>query len=131
MGTLIVGKTNLAKLWGHHINDAGMRVDVVKTNDDAAMQLRTCSYRVVVLDLEGDTEDNAFALTDYACVRQPEAQVVFVADKPSLLDGSLFRFCVNMGGLLSKSTPPGDLAALVGHLANTGDGRKQVSGLAI
>lgn len=115
MHILIVQENHdLGRLWAAHLEREGHTTHLVHSQTQAidVLQLREC--RVIVLDLLLQ-DGSAFAVSDYASYRWPEARVVFVTSSTFFSDGSIFRHASNACAFLREDTDPDDLAKVVTH----------------
>ena len=117
MPALIVQSNQaLADLWIRHLRRLGCEADLALTETLAFEHLRRREYKAIVVDLVL-SDGSAFAVSDYASYRQPEAKVIFVTNTRFFSDGSIFRHCANACAFLPTATPPSDLATMVQHYA--------------
>lgn len=122
MHVLIV-ETNsgLGEIWARHLERFGTRVTLAETQAKAVQALTDTQFEVIVLDLIIDADGGALAVADFACYRQPQARVIFVTNTSFFSDGSIFQYCVNAAAMVSSTTSPEDLAALIDHHAASGN----------
>ena len=119
MNVLIVeSNENLAQVWARHLKRQGGYVKVAKNAEDATQLIEHQSFDVIVLDLVLES-GSAFAVSDVANFRQPQARVVFVTNTNFFSDGSIFRHSSNACAFVPSATEPHDLAALVEHHAQS------------
>lgn len=117
MDVLIVeSKAELGALWQRHLVRLGAKVTLVHTQDDAIAALRRSDFQIMVLDLVLET-GSAFAVSDFASYRRPDARVIFVTNTSFFSDGSIFAHSTNACAYVQSETPPEDLAAMVEHYA--------------
>lgn len=110
--------TGLSGLWARHLGRHGFSTRTAATLDQAFDLLRTDQFGVIILDLmlQGDA---ALAVSDYASVIQPEAQVILVTNTSFFSDGSIFRICTNARAFVPADTAPEDLANMAEHYARS------------
>ena len=115
MRVLIVeSRSELGQLWQRHLERLGMQADRAGTQEEAIAYLSNSPVDIIVLDLV--LEDGpALAVSSFANVRQPEAQIIFVTSTSFFSDGSIFAQVENARAFLSSDIPPDDLAAMVEH----------------
>lgn len=91
-----------------------MHVACVQTQDAAIDHIQRHQVDIIILDvvIEGGS---AFAVSDYANYRQPDARVIFVTNTTFFSDGSIFRHSANARAFMPSGTSPEDLAAMVEH----------------
>lgn len=122
MNVLIVESSkDLATVWRRHLERMGAVVYTADTQDSATDLLHEIPFSVIVLDLVLE-EGSALAVADFASYRQPETRVIFVTNTSFFSDGSIFRHCANACAYLPSATPPSDLATMVEHYAQAGEG---------
>ena len=120
MRVLIVeGVADLGWLWKRHLDRQGCLTDLVSGQEAAVQALRETEYDVIVLDLM-IPEGSAFAVSDFASYRQPEARVIFVSRSAFFSDGSIFNHSPNARAMIPSDSPPSDLVALVEHYGMVG-----------
>ncbi len=120
MRVLIVeSKAELGRLWQRHLDRMGCETVLVEGQDDAVTALRGEDFDVIVLDLIL-LNGSAFAVSDFASYRQPNARVIFVTNSAFFSDGSIFNHSPNARALFRTDGPPSDLAAMVEHYAQVG-----------
>lgn len=123
MKVLIVeSRADLGTLWQRHLTRQQMDVACVRTQVEAIEYLGETDVDIIILDLVL-AEGSAFAVSDYASYRQPDARVIFVTDTTFFSDGSIFAHAHNAQAFVPSGTPPDDLAAMVAHY---GGDRKHV-----
>lgn len=117
MNVLIVeSQTTLAHLWQRHLQRLGAQTWIAKTQADAVDLLDHVTFDAIVLDVVLE-RGSAFAVSDIASYRQPNARVVFVTNTSFFSDGSIFRHSPNACAFLPSGTAPSDLASVVEHYA--------------
>ncbi len=120
MKVLIVeNNPNLCWLWKRHIERLGNDVDVADCIDDAMEAVRCNDFDVMLVDLVLP-DGSALGLADWARVRSPDTNVVFVTDTTFFSDGSLFAFSGNARALVKSQTDPNDVAEIVSHYGQRG-----------
>lgn len=121
MRVLIVeANLGLGSLWARHLERLGARVVLTQGQSDAVQALQEQSFEIIVLNLQiGD--GSAFAVSDFASYKQPEARVIFVTNSRFFSDGSIFEYSCNACAFVPGTTRPEDLAALVEHHAAVED----------
>jgi len=120
MRVLIVESApDLGWLWKRHLDRQGCETDLVHSQDAAIESLRRTDYEVIVLNLML-TGGSAFAVSDFASYRRPDARVIFVTRAAFFADGSIFNHCMNARAIIGADAPPSDLAALVEHYGMVG-----------
>ncbi|MDA7428492.1 hypothetical protein PGB28_08470 [Primorskyibacter aestuariivivens] len=121
MRVLIVeANLSLGSLWARHLERFGARVVLTQGQSDAVQALQDQTFEIIVLNLQiGDGA--AFAVSDFASFKQPDARVIFVTNSRFFSDGSIFEFSPNACALVPGTTRPEDLAALVEHHAAVGN----------
>lgn len=113
---IVVGKLELGAIWRRALERQGAKVALVGSEIEAIEEMAQKSFDIIVLDLVLG-EGSAFAVSDYANYRHPEARVVFVTNTSFFSDGSIFQLCSNACAFVPIATPPEDLAAMVEHYA--------------
>ena len=117
MQVLIVqSQTELAKLWGRHLERRGATVHLAEDQERAVAVLNTSDVRVIILTLALD-KGSALAVADYASYRRPDARIIFVSNANFFSDGSIFAHCANARVMMPEDTEPEDLTAVVEHYA--------------
>lgn len=120
MKVLIVQScTQLGMLWKNHLTRQGMEVFLAPGQSQAIKVLIQHSPEIIVLDLMLD-QGSAFAVSDFANYRCPEAQVIFVTNTSFFSDGSIFSHSSNACAFIQSETPPEDLALLIEHFGTRG-----------
>ncbi|MEM6741788.1 MAG: hypothetical protein AAF646_16885, partial [Pseudomonadota bacterium] len=115
MHILIVQENReLGGVWSRHLEREGHTTDLVHSQAQAISVLQTRECRVIVLDVLLK-DGSAFAVSDYASYRWPEARVVFVTSSTFFSDGSIFRHAGNACAYLKDDTDPSDLAMMVSY----------------
>ncbi|WP_420857460.1 response regulator [Marivivens marinus] len=115
MNILIVeSNAALAAIWARHLERMGHRVDVAGTADDAVARIAEARPEVILINLVLE-EGSALGVADYARIRCPDTNIVFVTDTRFFSDGSIFNFSPNARALVKAETDPDDLAAIVEH----------------
>lgn len=109
---IVESKTELGLLWQRHLQRQGHRVDRSETADQATSAIASTSYDVILMDLVLD-RGSSLGVADYARLRQPETNLVFVTDSTFFSAGMLFAASPNARTLVRSETDPGDLAAIV------------------
>jgi ActR/RegA family two-component response regulator len=94
----------------------GVAVAVAHDQESAIRALQTRPVTVLLLDLML-RDGSAFAVADYAGVRDPDIRILFVTPAAFFSDGSIFQHVANARAYLPLATPPNDLAVMVGHYA--------------
>lgn len=118
MHVLIVeSREELARIWKTHLENLGVEVTLAQDQESAANCMANDEFHVIVLDLVLES-GSALAVSDLAHYRQPRARVVFVTSTSFFADGSIFLHCANACAFLPSSTPPADLATMIGHHAH-------------
>ncbi len=117
MHVLIVeSRQDLSALWQRHLERLGMTVTTATTGDQATAIIGAQDLDVILIDLV-IAEGSALGVSDYARVRRPSTNVIFVSDTSFFSDGSLFALSSNARAHVKTGTPPEDLAAIVEHYA--------------
>lgn len=93
-----------------------MTVITATTGDQATAIIGSQDLDVILIDLV-IAEGSALGVSDYARVRRPSTNVIFVNDTSFFSDGSLFALSSNARAHIKTGTPPEDLAAIVEHYA--------------
>ncbi len=120
MNVLIVeSQPELGRLWKRHLERQGCDVRLVHSQDAAVEAMQDHEFHVIVLNLIL-TDGAAFAVSDYANYRQPDAQVIFVTNSAFFSDGSLFQLSPNARAMFPSDGPASDLAAMVEHYGVAG-----------
>ena len=115
MNILIVeSNEDLARIWRRHLERQGHQVFWSDTADQATDAIRAPKFDVILIDLVL-REGSALGVSDYARIRQPDTNLVFVTDTSFFSDGSLFTVSPNARALVKTATKPADLAAIVEH----------------
>ena len=115
MHILIVQENpDLGRLWSDHLGREGHSTELVGSQAEAIAALQAREARVIVLDVML-ARGSAFAVSDYASYRWPEARVVFVTSSTFFSDGSIFRHAPNARAYLPSDTDPQDLAMMVSY----------------
>ena len=115
MDILIVQEdAELGRLWTRHLEREGHSTVLVHSQHAAVAELQRRECRVIVLDVLL-RDGSAFAVSDYASYRWPEARVVFVTSSSFFSDGSIFRHAQNACAYLTSDTDPSDLAMMVSY----------------
>ncbi len=118
----------LGLLWQRALQRLGAEVVFVQTQSAAIRCLMDQSYDIIVLDLVLES-GSAFAISDFANYKRPEARVFFVTNTSFFSDGSIFQHCSNACGYIQSSTPPEDIAAMVEHYAHGRDSFSNIDSL--
>ncbi|WP_093150571.1 response regulator transcription factor [Aliiruegeria lutimaris] len=119
MQVLIVESSrDLGRLWKRHIERMGYEVSLAKDQAEAITFLQDRDFQVIILDVVLE-EGSAFAVSDFASYRRPEARVIFVTNTSFFSDGSIFSLASNACAYLQSETPPDDLAAMVEYYGTT------------
>lgn len=113
---IVQSNAELGKIWAQHLHRHQMQVIIVDDQDAAIAHLEEHAVDIIILDLVLD-QGAAFAVSDYAEFRQPEARVIFVTNTSFFSDGSIFAHAANARAFMPSTTPPEDLAAMVEHYA--------------
>ena len=116
---IVGGGGNVRWMWTRHLMEQGFVVNTVTTEDEAIDRLRTRAYDVVVVDLS-DQRDAAPGISDYANVRRPHAQLIFISSHDYVADGLTFQMCSNACAMVPAHGYPSDLSAVVQHFAERG-----------
>lgn len=117
MNVLIVeGNTALAQLWKRHLERKSASVEVTQDSAKALEALSCGSWDVIILNVELE-QGTAFAISDMAQFRQPDARVMFITSSNFFSDGSIFTLCPNACCYLPSHTAPDDLANVAQHYA--------------
>lgn len=115
MKVLIVeSRAELGLVWQRHLERQDMEVTAVFTQSGAIEYLSAQDVDIIILDIVLE-QGSAFAVSDYASYRQPDARVIFVTDTTFFSDGSIFAHADNARAFVPSGTPPDDLAAMVAH----------------
>ena len=115
MKVLIVeSNAELSKVWKQHLERQNMDVTCVKTQTQASDFLNDNTVQIIILDIVL-RDGSAFAVSDYASYRRPDADVIFVTDSSFFSDGSIFALARNARAFVPAATPPEDLAAMIDH----------------
>ncbi len=115
MHILIVQENHeLGRIWAAHLEREGHTTDLVHSQANAIGVLQRREWKVIVLDVLLQ-DGSAFAVSDYASYRWPDARVVFVTSSTFFSDGSIFRHASNACAFLREDTNPDDLAMVVTH----------------
>lgn len=115
MKVLIVeSRKDLRGVWQRHLERQNMDVTAAGSQSEAIEYLGEQDVDIIILDLVLE-EGSAFAVSDYASYRQPDARVIFVTDTTFFSDGSIFAHARNARAFVPAGTPPDDLAAMVAH----------------
>jgi DNA-binding NtrC family response regulator len=118
MNVLIVQSCHeLGELWKKHLSRLGMNVVLATGQEDAIIKMLHHAPAIIVLDLLLD-EGSAFAVSDFANYRFPEAQIIFVTNTSFFSDGSIFSHSSNACAFIQSQTPPEDIAMLVEHFGS-------------
>ncbi|MEM1430218.1 MAG: hypothetical protein AAGG09_12245 [Pseudomonadota bacterium] len=119
MHILIVQENeHLGRLWANHLEREGHATHLVHSQEQAITALQTRESRVIVLDVML-RHGSAFAISDFASYRWPDARVVFVTSSTFFSDGSIFQHAQNACAYLKSDTDPEDLAKMVTYYAAT------------
>ncbi len=113
---IVQSKPALCHIWAEHLKRCGLEVVVAHTGAEAMLMMEQYDLDVIVIDLvlvDGD----AMTLSEYAELKQPEANLIFVTDSRFFSDGSIFAQASNARAIFQTATPPEDLAAVVQHYA--------------
>ena len=119
MRVLIVeSRQDLAAVWQRHLERLGLQVLQAQTGDQATAIIGEVSedLDVILIDLDL-TVGSPIGVADYARMRRPLTNVIFVSDTTFFSDGSLFALSSNARAHLKTGTAPEDLAAIVEHYA--------------
>lgn len=120
MKVLIVeNNPNLSWIWKRHIERLGNAVDVADGVDEAMDAVRREDFDVMLVDLVLP-DGSALGLADWARIRSPKTNVVFVTDTTFFSDGSLFAFSANARALVKCEADPNDVAEIVTHYGQRG-----------
>ena len=111
---IVQAEQALGGIWARHLERAGHDVALSCDVESALILLSEKSYDVIVLDL-GLADGLSLTVAAYAEMRQPEAKVIFVTNSRFFSDGSIFALASNACAFITRTTPPGDLAAMVEH----------------
>lgn len=115
MKVLIVeSRSDLGALWQRHLERQQMQVCCTTTQEEAIEFLSANPVDIIILDLVLQ-DGSAFAVSDFASFRQPEARVIFVTNTSFFSDGSIFAHAGNARAFLPSGTSPEDLVAMVEH----------------
>lgn len=115
MNVLIVeSNPDLGSLWRRHLLRLGFHVEVATSQSEAINALQQSAVDIIVLDVLL-RDGAAFAVSDFASYRLPEAKVIFVTNTTFFSDGSIFQHAPNACAYMRTETPPEDLAAMVEH----------------
>lgn len=115
MRVLIVeSELELGRIWRRHLESLGATVELVTDADAAILWIGAAKVDVIVLDLVL-ADGGALAVADYAQVRRPTANVIFVTNTTFFSDGSIFAAVPGARALLQRATKPDDLAQIVRH----------------
>jgi DNA-binding response OmpR family regulator len=115
MKVLIVeSNRDLGYMWQRHLDRKGYDVSLVDGQDNAIEFLCETEVSIIILDVMLN-DGSAFAVSDFANYRYPNAKVIFVTNTTFFSDGSIFQHASNACGFLQAASPPDDLAAMVEH----------------
>lgn len=114
---IVLEKLELGAIWRRALERQGANVSLVASEVEAIELLARQKFDVIVLDVVLD-KGSAFAVSDYANYKHPDARVVFVTNTSFFSDGSIFQHCSNACAFVPMATPPEDLAAMVEHYAD-------------
>jgi DNA-binding NtrC family response regulator len=115
MYVLIVEQNHeLGVLWKKALARHGAIATLVSCQEEAIAHLRDHEVDVIVLDVMLQ-DGSAFAVSDFANYRRPNARVIFVTNTSFFSDGSIFQHCSNACAFVQSASPPEDLAAMVQH----------------
>lgn len=115
---IVESQPELGWMWKRHLDRSGCVAHLVHGEDAAIEYLRHVEFDVIVLNLML-RHGSAFAVSDFANYRQPEARVVFVTNSSFFADGSIFRHSANACAMIPSDSSPEDLAAVVEHYGAT------------
>ncbi|MEM7519909.1 MAG: response regulator [Pseudomonadota bacterium] len=120
MKVLIVeSNAELAEVWQRHLERQRMDVTCLHTQTEAIDFLNDNDVQIIILDIVL-RDGSAFAVSDYASYRRPDADVIFVTDSSFFSDGSIFAHARNARAFVPAATPPEDLAAMIEHYGGAG-----------
>lgn len=115
MKVLIVeSEPELGWMWKRHLDRNNCEAHLVHGEDAAIEYLRHLRFDVIVLNVML-RHGSAFAVSDFANYRQPDARVVFVTNSSFFADGSIFSHSANACTMIPADSTPDDLAAVVEH----------------
>ena len=120
MRALIVeSDTELGQLWAGCLGARGLDAHWTDSVEEAFALLRSETYEVIILDVVLGADTDGFAVSDYASVVQPEAQLIVASNSDAFSDGSIFHLCANARAFVPAATAPEDLATIAEHYART------------
>jgi DNA-binding response OmpR family regulator len=107
---IVESKAELGRLWQRHLERHGHKVDLAENAGQATSAIGASIYQVILV-LDGHS--STLGIADYARLRQPQTNLVFVSDSTFFSAGMLFAASANARTLVRSETDPQDLAAIV------------------
>jgi len=110
---IVESKAELGRLWQRHLERHGHLVDLAFNAGQATSAIGANSYEVILMNLVLEDSASTLGIADYARLRQPETNLVFVSDSTFFSAGMLFATSANARTLVRSETDPRDLTAIV------------------
>ncbi|HSG37701.1 MAG TPA: hypothetical protein VLA27_09710 [Paracoccaceae bacterium] len=110
---IVESKAELGGLWQRHLERQGHTVDLAHTAGQATSAIGANTYEVILINLVLEGHSSTLGIADYARLRQPQTNLVFVSDSTFFSAGMLFAASANARTLVRSETDPQDLAAIV------------------
>jgi len=110
---IVESKAELGRLWQRHLERQGHLVDLAFNAGQATSAIGANSYEVILMNLVLEDSASTLGIADYARLRQPETNLVFVSDSTFFSAGMLFATSANARTLVRSETDPRDLTAIV------------------
>ena len=112
---IVESKAELGRLWQRHLERHGLTVDFAQNAGQATSAIGANSYEVILMNLVLEGHSSTLGIADYARLRQPQTNLVFVSDSTFFSSGMLFAASANGRTLVRSETDPHDLAAIVDY----------------